>query len=134
MEIIKKAHRAIHSESGGFSFFLFSGDEPKIGWAVAVEGYEVVIPLKLLTEEVLKAIYDTYQSHSCNWDDTGETLLFGGWWDENTGLVYLDISELVFNKGTAIAKGILRKQIAIHNIATGEDLIIEKVRNKIKEL
>jgi len=93
--------------NGGASF-SFTTEElnPKIGFSVSLVGYEVKIPLKEFSpKNVLAFIGDNY-------DILHKDNMFLGGWVEN-GVVYLDISELIGDKETAIYQGIKRNQLAI---------------------
>lgn len=109
-EIIE--HTAIN---GGASINLATGSTPAGGYMVSRAGSELV--LDGLSREHLEEFVQAYREEL----DNSDTYL-GVWEDEDTGLVYLDISDNLDNLDTAVALGVEREQLAIYAVEQGETI------------
>lgn len=115
MPDIHELAMALVKPDGGFSIDLKTGEHITEGYAVSIEGYE--LPLKLATSlDLFDYIIDNfdalYQEHR----------VFGGWHDPESGMVYLDVSEVYPDLDTAMRRAVERNQIAVFDLVSGESI------------
>ena len=118
MDIMDKVLESV-ANSGGASVNLASGSTPAGGYMVSRAGSEVVFRGGL-SRERLEQFAQAYKDEL----DNSDTYL-GVWADDETGLVYLDISDNLDNLDTAWGVGVEREQLAIYAVSTGETIRIE---------
>ena len=115
MDIMDKVLESV-ATTGGASVNLATGTTPTNGYMVSRAGSEVVIDGGL-SREHLEQFAQAYQEEL----DNSDTYL-GVWEDDETGLVYLDISDNLDNLDTAVALGVERAQLAIYAVEQGETI------------
>lgn len=79
-----------------------------LGYIVSRAGFETSIELGSLNVEHIKRHAALAKQHDCN---------IGAWLDDN-GIVYLDLSERIYDKALAFRYAVERKQKAIYNCKT----------------
>lgn len=112
---------------GGGSVSLTGVATPEFGFMVGgaydslIAGADVLAPdhEELLTEQILKYV-DTRREFAYD-----PHVFLGGWVDESDGRVYFELSELIYTFGTAKVIGKARNEIAIWDIAKGEEVRLE---------
>ena len=104
--------------NGGLTIKPFQNEKPETGYMVALEGYELQVPL---TEFFTGAVADYLGEHAQKLMDN-PALCLGTW--VNEGIVYLDLSENVPNREQALELGRERHQLAIFNLETFEEVTI----------
>lgn len=62
------------------------------------------------------------------WIGNNEASFYGVWADEETGKIYFDGSSWVFDLHSALAVGKARNEIAIWDIANGEEIRVNPVQ------
>lgn len=102
--------------NGGASINVTTGTTPNSGYMVSRAGSEVVIDGEL-TRDGLEQFTQAYHEEL----DNPDTYL-GVWEDDETGLVYLDISDNLDNLDNAMALGVERDQLAIYAVDSGETI------------
>ena len=102
--------------NGGASINLATGTAPIHGYMVSRAGSEVVIDGGL-SREHLERFAEAYHEEL----DNPDTYL-GVWEDNETGLVYLDISDNLDNLDMATALGVEREQLAIYAVEQEETI------------
>lgn len=104
--------------NGGLTVKPFTGEKPSGGYMVALEGYELQVPLtEFFTGIVADYIGEHAQKLMAN-----PALCLGTWINE--GIVYLDLSENVPNREKALELGKERNQLAIFNLETFEEVVV----------
>ena len=100
---------------GGFSVDLKTGEHITGGYAVSIEGHE--LPLKFATSlDLFDYILDNFDAlHQ-------DHRVFGGWHDPESGMVYLDVSEVYPDLDTAKRVAVERNQIAVFDLIAGESI------------
>lgn len=98
---------------------------PDTGYSVGVPGSTLVIPPDIVndrkrTKALMAAWFD---EHSADLNDNSH-LNFGAWTEEETGEVYLDLSEVYDSPQQAEAAAKARNEIAIWDIANGAPIPI----------
>ena len=116
MDIMDKVLESV-AITGGASINLGTGTTPEAGYMVSRAGSEVVMPGDDLTREHLEQFTQAYHEEL----DSSDTYL-GVWEDDETGLVYLDISDNLDNLDTAVALGAERAQLAIYAVEQEETI------------
>ena len=111
MDIVDKVLESV-ATTGGASINLASGSTPDAGYMVSRAGSEIVISRDHL-EQFTQAYHEEL--------DSSDTYL-GVWEDDETGLVYLDISDNLDNLDTAVALGAEREQLAVYAVEQGETI------------
>lgn len=100
--------------NGGASFNITTGVyNPKNGYFVSLPNHEQQIPLSEFKASDLKRYVNN------NYDVLSNENNFVGSWVDN-GMVYLDISEKITDKRTALVLGIDRNQKAIYDAFNGK--------------
>ena len=100
---------------GGFSIDLKTGEHITEGYAVSIEGHERV--LKFATSlDLFDYILDHFDALHQDYR------VFGGWHDPESGMVYLDVSEVYPDFDTAKRVAVERNQIAIFDLIAGESI------------
>lgn len=115
LDIMDKVLESV-ATTGGASVNLASGSLPANGYMVSRAGSEVVIDGGL-TREHIAQFAEAYHEEL----DNSDTYL-GVWEDDETGLVYLDISDNLDNMDMAVALGVEREQLAIYAVENGETI------------
>lgn len=93
--------------NGGASFNITTGEyNPNKGFFVSVQGRETQVKASQFEER------DIIEFIEKNHDLLSTSNFFLGGWVENN-IVYLDVSEQIFDKRTALTQGINRNQLAI---------------------
>ena len=105
-------------ENGGVTSTI-NGAIPKIGFAVSE--YK---DLELITSILTPNIINKYILDNINLLNTG--YCFGAWYNSDDGQYYLDIIRVHHSKEIAILKGMQASQLAIYNIATGQEIRLAK--------
>ena len=118
MDIMDKVLESV-ANTGGASINLASGSTPAGGYMVSRAGSEVVVDGGLSRDD-LAQFAQAYHEEL----DNSDTYL-GVWADEDTGLVYLDISDNLDNMDMAVALGVEREQLAVYAVESGETIRIE---------
>lgn len=95
-------------ENGGFSYNQ-NLQSPETGFMVSLVGFETVIPVTVLTNEVVNSVFDKLSSFLT------ANQFVGAWVD--AGKVYFDISENVQDKSTALTLAKERNQLAIFDLS-----------------
>lgn len=107
-------------EQGGFTYNPISKESPTSGFAVSVtQGREKVIKADSISEndiaEYLDANKDIFE--------TTKGANVGGWFDKETGKIYLDISVVTPNKEQAIEMAQKHNQEGIYDLSAGQTII-----------
>lgn len=113
---------------GGGSLHIHNGSiNPSSGYMVATEGNEAKIKINPrlkhelkqyeLTKKVFQYLADTFD----NWHDNNDIYL-GLWLNEKDGLWYIDLSEHYKHFEVAVKVGLERKQIAICDCNTSNEV------------
>lgn len=118
MDIMDKVLESV-AITGGASINLASGSTPAGGYMVSRAGSEVVLEGGL-SHGHLEQFAEAYRDEL----DNSDTYL-GVWEDDDTGLVYLDISDNLDNMDMAVALGVEREQLAVYAVERGETIRIE---------
>ena len=105
-------------KDGGLTIKPFTGEKPSSGYMVALEGYELKVPV---SEFFTGLVADYIGSHASKLMHN-PALCVGTWVHE--GSVYLDLSENVADLGTALQRGKERNQLAIFNLETFEEVTV----------
>lgn len=94
----------------GFTTSIPSGAVPTDGYMVALSGHEVTFPVDEFTaSDLIRYVADKFDVLS----GPGEVYL-GAWMAD--GLVYLDVSECIADRGLALDVAKLRSQLAIWDV------------------
>lgn len=115
MNTIDKVLESV-ATTGGALINPATGTVPDNGYMVSRAGSEVVFS-DGLTREHLEGFAEAYQEEL----DNSDTYL-GVWEDDESGLVYLDISDNLEDLDTAVAMGVERAQVAIYAVEQGETI------------
>ena len=105
-------------KDGGLTIKPFTGEKPSGGYMVALEGYELQVPLS----EFFTGIVADYIGQHAQKLMSNPALCLGTWINE--GIVYLDLSENVPNREKALELGRERHQLAIFNLETFEEVVV----------
>ena len=103
---------------GGLTIKPFQNEKPSEGYMVALEGYELQVPLS----EFFTGIVADYIGQHAQKLMSNPALCLGTWINE--GIVYLDLSENVPNREKALELGRERHQLAIFNLETFEEVTV----------
>lgn len=109
------------AKTGGFSLQK-NGHEPTKGFMVSFSGSEEKLKASELSE---KKIADYVERHRSKLSKPNT--FFGGWLDESTSTVYLDISYNETNRQKAIQMAEENQQLAIFDVEKGEVIDTSKV-------
>jgi hypothetical protein len=110
----------VRSNPGGFSVTP-SGTQPKGGYMVSLPGHSLIVNEADLAGPKGRDILESYaQQHSAALDQPGAH--FGGWTDKTSGKTYLDVSQNIHGKFTAIQKGRARNQISIWDVKRSKEI------------
>lgn len=115
MDIMDKVLESV-ATTGGASINMATGKVPATGYMVSRAGSEVVLN-DGLSRENLERFTQAYHDEM----DNSDTYL-GIWEDDETGLVYLDISDNLDNLDTATTLGAERAQLAIYAVEQEETI------------
>lgn len=105
-------------KDGGLTVKPFTGEKPSGGYMVALEGFELQVPL---TEFFTGIVADYIGEHAQKLMDN-PALCLGTW--VNEGVVYLDLSENIASREKALELGRERHQLAIFNLETFEEVVV----------
>lgn len=108
-------------KNGGFTLQGLTLKDVSKGYACAISGHEEVIDLKDLNDEKITA----YMEAKKQLIEKNKNLCFGAWHDTNTDKVYLDLSEVLNDKKTALKKAYKREQLAIFDLNTFESIYLK---------
>ena len=90
------------------------------GFACAISGHETVYSMDNVSElDIMEYIASKRELTSKN-----SNLCFGSWLDAETNKLYLDLSEVLDDKKTALKKAYKREQLAIFNLNTFESVYL----------
>lgn len=112
------ADRAVRNN--GFTVDPKTGAVPKEGFAVSVKGAEESFPPPASPEELAQRIQEYVSKHAADFAD-GEAHL-GGWVDEKSGQLYLDVTRILPDRGAAEAFGREQGQLAFFDLAKGQEV------------
>ena len=104
--------------NGGLTIKPFTGEKPSGGYMVALQGYELQVPL---SEFFTGVVADYIGEHAQKLMDN-PSLCVGTW--VNEGSVYLDLSENVPSLDKALELGRERNQLAVFNLSTFEEVVV----------
>jgi len=113
-------------DDGGFTYDPIEKDFPTSGLVVSTyPGDEEIIEIPDpddIDEEALKSAVSAYVDR--HWDAFVENELahFGGWWDKDTGRIYLDMSTIVDSHEDAIRLASEHKQEAYFDLSSFETI------------
>ena len=105
-------------KNGGLTIKPFTGEKPDSGYMVALEGFELKVPV---AEFFTGVVADYIGEHAKALMDNS-SLCLGTW--VNEGTVYLDLSENVPNREKALELGRERNQLAVFNLETFEEVVV----------
>lgn len=115
MDIMDKVLESV-ATTGGASINLATGTTPAAGYMVSRAGSEVVFD-DGLSRDHLERFTQAYREELDNTDT-----YLGVWEDDETGLVYLDISDNLDNLDMATTLGAERDQLAIYAVEQEETI------------
>ena len=104
--------------NGGLTIKPFTGEKPASGYMVALEGYELQVPVS----EFFTGIVADYLGEHAQKLMSNPALCLGTWLNE--GIVYLDLSENVGSRERALELGRERHQLAVFNLETFEEVTV----------
>ena len=105
-------------EGGGFTFNMRTGRALSgSGFVVANPPGNVVVKVPTFTPESLTS---AIQANAQLLQRPGYYL--GGWRNEDTGIVHLEVSQVFEDRDEAIAEGRARREIAIFDLSTLSDI------------
>lgn len=110
-------HKIVNNR--GFSYNQ-SFESPKSGFMVALDGYETIVPISVLSDDLASEIFQTLASKL-------QSNQFVGAWVDNDK-VYFDVSENVDNRDTAIELARERNQLGIFALDTFETIKVKSPR------
>ena len=105
-------------KDGGLTIKPFTGEKPSGGYMVALEGFELQVPVS----EFFTGVVADYIGQHAQKLMSNPALCLGTW--VNEGTVYLDLSENVKDKEKALELGKERHQLAIFNLETFEEVVV----------
>ena len=107
-------------ENGGFT--LTKDLQAKQGgFACAISGHETVYNMDNVSElDIVEYIASKRELASKN-----SNLCFGSWLDTDTNKLYLDLSEVLDDKKTALKKAYKRNQLAVFDLNTFESIYLK---------
>ena len=103
---------------GGLTIKPFTGEKPSGGYMVALQGYELQVPVS----EFFTGVVADYIGEHAQKLMNNTALCLGTW--VNEGIVYLDLSENVPNREKALELGRERHQLAIFNLENFEEVTV----------
>ena len=90
------------------------------GFACAISGHEVIHDINTVSElDIIEYIASKKELASKN-----SNLCFGSWLDTETNKLYLDLSEVLDDKKTALKKAYKRNQLAVFDLNTFESVYL----------
>ena len=104
--------------NGGLTIKPFTGEKPSGGYMVALEGFELKVPLS----EFFTGVVADYIGEHAQKLMSNPALCLGTWVHE--GSVYLDLSENVGSLDKALELGRERNQLAVFNLETFEEVTV----------
>ena len=105
-------------KDGGLTIKPFTGEKPSGGYMVALQGYELQVPVA----EFFTGVVADYLGEHAQKLMNNPALCLGTW--VNEGTVYLDLSENIPNREQALELGKERNQLAIFNLETFEEVTV----------
>lgn len=106
---------------GGFTLHPdLTAYSPDLRYVVAVKGFTYTVDSSKLRPEDFTRYFDANQRIAKR-----DGLFIGGWHDEQDGLIYFDVSELVASREEALALGKERGEKAIYDSLKGEEIRVE---------
>jgi hypothetical protein len=110
---------ALDVPDGGFSIDPRTGGDVRVGYAVATHPErERRIGGKVSPSDIQAFVYDNADLL------TQEGKIIGGWRDPQSGDAFLDISEQVHDRETALILGGLHNQLAVWDFARGVSISV----------
>lgn len=112
---------AEEAAGGGFSYQPFTGTEPKRGYMVGglVDPAEITVGSD--RKAAAKAIARYVREHAEDFE-RDPNLYIGGWIDDRTGRLVIEVSENVEDRAGAVGRGTERNQVSIYDVAGGQTL------------
>ena len=104
--------------NGGLTIKPFTGEKPSGGYMVALQGYELQVPVS----EFFTGVVADYIGEHAQKLMSNPALCLGTWLNE--GIVYLDLSENVPNREKALELGRERHQLAIFSLDTFKEVVV----------
>ena len=104
--------------NGGLTIKPFTGEKPASGYMVALQGYELQVPVS----EFFTGVVADYIGEHAQKLMSNPVLCLGTW--VNEGTVYLDLSENIASREKALELGKERNQLAIFNLETFEEVTV----------
>lgn len=106
----------MHGEQGATVSVVRGVAVPTVGYVVALKGHGIVVPTGRLDGDTVTA-----------WVARVRTVAslpgrYVGVWDDGAGRVYLDVVEIISARADALARGRERGEIAIFDLATGDEI------------
>ena len=111
----------VDAEKNGGATFNLQGKSPNSGYMVSLQGHE-----EILTKEQfqISVNFSDYIERKERLLESISNLYIGVWFNE--GKYYLDLSENIADRETAIRLGIRREQKAIGDIVEQEEITLNK--------
>lgn len=108
--------------SGGFSVHRTTGVSPAKGYMVAVDNKDS--ELALIGDDLNSTVMRRFLER--NRDRLKDPMMYlGGWFNTETGEIVLDISERLDDLDLAMEVGKKRKQTAIYDLNTGQEVLVK---------
>lgn len=98
--------------NGGFSINILNNEEPKEGFMVSLPNKELKVSSERFNPQILRNYINST-------NELNNPKMFLGTWVEGDE-VYIDTSENITDKETAIRKGIAQGQLAIYDVKNQE--------------
>ena len=105
-------------KDGGLTIKPFTGEKPSGGYMVALQGYELQVPVS----EFFTGVVADYIGEHAQKLMSNPALCLRTW--VNEGTVYLDLSENIASRDKALELGRERHQLAIFNLETFEEVVV----------
>ena len=105
-------------KDGGLTIKPFTGEKPAAGYMVALQGFELKVPVTEFFTGVVADYIGQYAQELMS----NPSLCLGTW--VNEGTVYLDLSENIASRDKALELGRERHQLAIFNLETFEEVTV----------
>jgi hypothetical protein len=112
---------------GGFSVKVLTSSgympfENKLGYLVSVKKYEDSFSLEDFTYERVKSYL-----HKVRLESSIEPLTFGAWFNQEEGLVYLDMNKLRFNFTHAFREAVKESQKAFYDLKNEKSIYLKDI-------
>lgn len=116
--------RRAAKQTEGFSYDPVTGQSPESGYMVSLPGHTKAFPYtpgdKESRQALVNNLADFVEENEAVLQD--KSFYIGGWFNEDDGKFYLDISERVEDRYEAEALGAERNQIAIWDVVEADDI------------